>query len=301
MPFACMLLLLFAFSVHSESIKVTLLGTGGPPPVMDRFGPATLVEAGDQILLFDCGRGATQRLFQLKIPLKDVHSLFLTHLHSDHIVGIPDLYLTGWVNGKRELPFEVWGPEGSKAMMEHLERAFDFDIRIRLYDDRTSPEGIKLHVQEIKEGVVYQRNGVKVTAFEVDHRPIQPAFGYRIDYGDRSVVISGDTRVSENLIRHASGVDLLIHEVVSLESLRRANYSSERISTIMNHHTTPEQAGELFKRTNPKLAVYSHIILPGAITEDLIAATRKTYSGRVEVGEDRMVIEVGKEITVRRP
>ena len=284
-----------------QAIKVTLLGTGSPPPVMNRFGPSTLVEAGGEKLLVDVGRGALQRLFQIQVPIKDVHALFLTHLHSDHIVGLPDLWLTGWVNGRREVPFRVWGPQGTKVMMEHLDKAFDFDIRNRLYDDRPSPQGIVVQAQDITEGVVYERNGVKVTAFEVDHHPIKPAFGYRIDHAGRSVVLSGDTRLSENLIRHAQGADLLIHEVVAPETLRRAGYAPERAKAIIDHHVTPEQAGEVFTRVKPRLAVYSHIVLPPATEQDLVPPTRKTYSGPLEVGEDLMVIEVGEKVEIRRP
>src|ERR1700690_3092034 len=108
-----------ALTSHAQNLKVTLLGTGNPRPVMSRFGPSILVEAGKQKLLFDCGRGATQRLYQLKIPFTEVTGLFLTHLHSDHTVGIPDLWLTGWVMG-RDTPLPVWGPKGTKAMMKHL-------------------------------------------------------------------------------------------------------------------------------------------------------------------------------------
>src|SRR5687767_15207193 len=123
-------------------IRVSLLGTGTPVPAMNRFGPSILIEAGGQTFLFDAGRGAMQRLAQLKVRWQDVDGLFLTHLHSDHVVGFPDLWLTGWLVGSgRDRPLLVWGPRGTKRMMSHLEQAYDFDIRIRLYDDRTAPDG----------------------------------------------------------------------------------------------------------------------------------------------------------------
>jgi ribonuclease Z len=300
LSFLLLAFFILALPCGADEFKVTLLGTGGPPPVMNRFGPSTVVQAGGQILLFDAGRGAIQRLSQLKIPLKNVDALFLTHLHSDHLVGIPDLYLTGWLNGRRVVPFRVWGPRGTKEMMGHIERAFDFDIRIRLYDDRVPPEGIRNEATDIRQGIVYEQGGVKVTAFDVDHPPIKPAFGYRVDYGGRSVLISGDTRFSENLINHAQGVDVLIHEVVSSQSLMDARYDEERARVITAHHTTPEEAGKVFERVKPKLAIYSHIILPAASTKDLIDRTRKTYSGDLEVGEDLMTIVIADAVTVQR-
>src|SRR5262245_23443579 len=290
-----------AFAVGQE-IKVTLLGTGAPPPVMHRFGPSILVEAGGQKFLFDAGRGALQRLSQLGVRWQDVDAVFLTHLHSDHVVGFPDLWLTGWLVGSgRDRPLYVWGPRGTKKMMSHLEQAYEFDIRIRLYDDRAAPEGFVLLAEDIREGVVLEKGGLKVTAFEVDHKPVNPAFGYRVDYGGRSVVLSGDTRVSQNLIRYAQGVDVLVHEVVSPETFQRAGARPERAKAVIDHHVTPEQAGEVFARTKPRLAVYSHIVLPTATEQDLIPPTRKTYAGPVELGEDLMVIEVGEKVEVRRP
>jgi ribonuclease Z len=287
---------------HGQTIKVTLLGTGGPPPVMNRFGPSILVEAGDRRFLFDAGRGASQRLEQLRVRWQDIDGVFLTHLHSDHVVGFPDLWLTGWLLGTgRDRPLDVRGPRGTQRMMAHLEQAFEADIRIRLYDDRPSPDGVVILATDIGEGVVYDKAGVKITAFEVDHAPVRPAFGYRIDFNGRSVVLSGDTRVSQNLIRHAQGVDLLVHEVVASESLRRAGVGAERVKAVVAHHVTPEEAGDVFAKTRPRLAVYSHIIWPTATAEDRIPATRKTYGGALEVGEDLMVIDVGDRVEVRRP
>jgi ribonuclease Z len=293
-----------ADKTHSTSrydIRLTLLGTGVPTPVMERFGPSTLVEAGGEIMLFDAGRGVMQRLYQLQTPLKKLRSVFLTHLHSDHTVGLPDVWLTGWLTGRPEKPLNVWGPRGTSEMMRYLELAFQYDIRIRLYDDRTPPEGVVVLAEDIKEGVVYEHNGVKVTAIEVDHAPISPAFGYRIDYAGRSVVLSGDTRFSEHLIQLSQGADVIVHEVIAADLMRsRSVKNPASVEPVIAHHATPEQAGEVFSRVHPKLAVYTHIIPVTATEKDLIPATRKTYAGPLEVGEDLMVIDIGDTVGVHR-
>ena len=281
------------------NFKVTLLGTGIPDPKPDRYGSSTLVEAGGQWLIFDCGRGALQRLSETGTPLKEANKLFLTHHHSDHTVGIPDLWLTPWIFGRWREPFYVWGPPGTKKMMQKLEEAFEFDLAIRPVHDLLPAEGARIVAQDVGEGVVYEKDGVKVTAFKVDHRPIEPSYGYRIDYEGRSVVLSGDTRFCENLIRHAKGADLLIHNVGAArpEDLR----VSERYRRIMALHCPPEEAGEVFARVKPKLAVYTHMVLFKVGKEEIIERTRKTYAGALEIGEDLMVFEIGQTVRVIRP
>jgi ribonuclease Z len=286
-------------SLSAQDLQVTLLGTGSPQPRMDRFGPSILVQAGDQKLLFDCGRGATQRIEQLNVPFAEVDALFLTHLHSDHVVGIPDLWLTGWVRGRKDA-FRVWGPAGTREMMAHLEQAFQFDVHVRRdVDEKLPAQGVAVVAKDIEQGVVYESGGIKVTAFAVDHGLVKPALGYRVDFKGHSVVLSGDTRFSKNLIHFSEGTDVLIHEVMDTDAFRLKNPSTspERAQRVASHHTTPEQAGTVFTRVKPKLAVFSHIV-PGDTT-DLIPLTRKTYSGPLEVGEDLMSIEIGEKVVVQ--
>jgi ribonuclease Z len=296
-------LLLASSGEAGEPLSVVLLGTGNPRPTLERFGPSILVSAGPERLLFDCGRGATQRLFQHGIPLADVRDLFLTHLHSDHTVGIPDLWLTGWIFGRTK-PLSIHGPTGTRDLAAGLEKAYSFDVHVRRdVDEKLPPEGVVLSAMEIGEGVVLRKGALRVTAFFVDHGPVRPALGYRVDFGERSVVLSGDTRPSPNLARAAKGADVLIHEVIDPEVERRSatsNLTTEQVRRIIEHHTTPEDAGRIFTAVHPRLAVYSHIVPSTATAADLISPTRKTYSGPLEVGEDGMTIEIGEKIRVFR-
>jgi ribonuclease Z len=282
----------------ADPIRVTLLGTGTPRPLMDRFGPSILVEAGREKLIFDVGRGAMQRLFQVGVSYADITSVLLTHLHSDHTVGLPDLWLTGWLVSRRAKPLELWGPAGTRKMAAGLRSAYGFDLDIRVRNDKVPAEGGRLVAHDIAEQVVFDRNGVKVTAFLVDHGPVRPALGYRVDAGGHSVVLSGDTRYSPNLIAHAKDADLLIHEVAaaSAEQMR----SDPHTRTIIAHHTTPEDAARIFNTVRPKLAVFSHIVLRGATADDAVRTTRLTYDGPLELGEDLMRFHIGDEVTIER-
>ncbi len=292
----------------SSDFKVTLLGTGVPIPRPERFGPSTLVEAGEQKLLVDAGRGATIRLYQIGVPIGRIDALLLTHYHSDHVSGIPDLWLTGWLQSHyaaRTKPFQVIGPTGAKNLMSHLERAYELDIKIRIEDEKLAPEGAAVVVAEFdQDGIIYDQGGVKVIAFEVDHgAAIKPAYGYRIEYGGRVAVISGDTRYNENVVRYGAGADLLIHEV----AIARPELMSDAyIQRIMAHHTTAREAGMVFARAKPRLAVYTHLVflasdrVQPASLADLVTETRQTYNGPLEVGEDLMSFEISEVVSIRR-
>lgn len=301
--------MLWLGGAQAQTLDVTLIGTGDPIPRLDRFGPATLVEAGPHRLLFDAGRGVTQRLGQLDIRLSDIDVVFITHFHSDHLTGLPDLWLTGWLPppfGRRSMPLQVVGPTGIGEILEGLQQAFDPNIQIRILDEQLPPAGVEFDVTEYSEdGVVFDEDGVVVTAFAVDHgQYIKPSYGYRIDYEGRSVAISGDTRFDENLIAAAQGVDVIIHEVAAArEELLEFD---QRMQLILDHHTTPEEAGIVFDRVSPKLAVYTHYVLlsapnsPEVTVDDVVRRTRTNYAGPLVAGEDLMRLEIGDTVEVRR-
>lgn len=279
---------LYAFANNqsgtAEEIRITLLGTGTPSPNVERFGPAVLVEGGGKRLLFDCGRGAVIRLTGAGVPLTDVDTVFLTHLHSDHIVGIPDLWLSGWLLG-RSRPLKVWGPTGTRAFTQGLVQAFAFDVKIRqLGPQPLPPSGAEIDANEINEGTAVADGQLRISAFVVDHGPVRPALGYRIDFAGRAVVISGDTKLSENLIEHAKGVDCLIHAAWSVDS---RNPTPRDLRSL----ASAEDAALVFSRTKPKLAVIYHYF----DSEGLVNTVRAGYKGRFILGKDLMVIRVAEE------
>jgi ribonuclease Z len=282
-----------ASAAQETDFEVILLGTGTPPPFMHRFGPSTLVRVNGKLLLFDAGRGATQRLWQNKIPLGKIDHLYLTHLHSDHVVGIPDLMLTGWLTspfGRRKGPFKVSGPPGTVNLMTHLEKAYDWDIETRIADQKLKRENVTPQAADLKEGVVYDEDGVKISVFEVDHGDlIKTVFGYRIDYDGRSMVLTGDTKYSENTVKNAMGVDLLLHTVAAIR--QELLDSAKFWGVIMAHHA----------KARPKLAAYTHLALltNGKIKPlsygEVVEATRKTYDGPVVVGKDLMRFVIARD------
>ncbi len=288
------LVLLLAAPLRAEVLVVTLLGTGAPAPQIERFGPAVLVEAGPRKLLFDAGRGAAQRVYQLYLPFPEINKVFITHLHYDHLVGLPDLLMSGWVF-RRERPLEVWGPAGVGAHLEHLVAAYEVDIRARLQRTGLAPQGIAYNARKVAEGVVYEAGDLKVTAFRVDHGDLE-AWGYRVDYAGRSAVISGDTRYSSNLVKHARGADLLIHEIGGAsEHLRSRN---PRLEKVLAYHASPQDVARVLAEASPRLAVLTHVLAFGVGEDELLAAASQGHRTEVILGRDLAAFDVGG--TIRR-
>jgi len=291
---------------NSQSIYVRLLGTAGPSLNPNQAEAGLLVVAGTEVLLFDCGHGVPNRLAQ--VGRTYVSNVFLTHVHSDHTEGLPELWMNEvtWSN-RGSTPLSVWGPgeappdqpSGTADITNNLTTAFATNTHIRRdLVEHLPGGGIQFQTTEISsEGVVYQNNGVTVTAFLVDHGVVKPAYGYRVDYQGHSVTFSGDTTFTPNLIKYAQGTDVLINEV--LLSPPGATPSND---AILSYHSTPEQAAAMFNQVTPKLAVYTHIVdQTGGGAQAIISRTRAAgYTGPLEVGQDLTLIEIGDSVSVLR-
>lgn len=286
-------------SVAPTRTQVVLLGTGNPPADPDRSGPATAVVVNDTAYLVDFGAGVVRRAKAAAVdrgiaalePVK-LRVVFVTHLHSDHTVGYPDLILTPWVLGRR-VPLEVYGPTGIKGMTEHVLEAYkaDFETRTKdrgLYTVGAFPEGHQVNAHEVRPGVMYKDANVTVTAFATKHA--MESYGYRFDTRDRSIVISGDTNPTQATIDACQGCDVLIHEVLTLDWLAKRPDFREYASQF---HTTTAQLTELATRAKPRLLILYHASLslrPAVDSERSPPAVLLTemsrYGGQVVVGRD---------------
>lgn len=279
-----------ALGATADSTTVILLGTGTPYPDPQRQGPAIAVTVGARIFLFDAGAGVVRQMTAAGLPVRGgpVTALFLTHLHSDHTLGYPDLILTSWVMGRR-LPLRVIGPRGTSAMTEHLLQAWSEDIRVRTEGLEHEPAvGYRVDVRETDGGMVYDSADVRIRAIPVSHGG-WPAFGYRIEAPDGIILISGDTRPSQELECAARGVNLLIHEVYPSTRLApEARPGGEDWPEYMrSFHTSDTELGAMAARAHPGLLILYHIVRMGASDQEVLEGVhRGGFAGRTVVGAD---------------
>lgn len=272
-----------------DSTIVVLLGTGTPVPDPLASGPATAVLVGDRVFLFDAGAGVMRRMAAAHLPINGVTALFLTHLHTDHTLGYPDLIFTSWVMG-RHLPMPVFGPHGTKTMTDHLIAAWAEDEDVRTNGlEHESRNGYAVNVHEVTSGIVYDSGGVRVTAVPVLHGSWKEALGYRIDTPTRSIVISGDARPSDALTTAARGVDVLVHEVYSAARLAPENRpGGDGWPRYMHEfHTSDVELGRIAAAARPRILILTHIISMGATDAELLAGIRAGgFAGKAVVGHD---------------
>ena len=285
---------------RAEDLRVLLLGTGGPELTTSRQGAATLIEAGGHRLLFDTGRGVVQRLYESRIDPAQITEVFFTHLHSDHIEGLPELWMSGWFLLGRSHPMEFHGPAGTAAMVRGMEAFLGHDVVARVHSAERPP-GLCYQVHEqTADGICFSRDGVVVTAFLVDHKDGNPAFGYRIDYSGHAVVLSGDCSYSKNLVSHAQGADLIVHNVFAVSDAVLAVNPAERVVALKL--ASPELVAAVFRETRPRMAALSHVIRIGLHDEEVASRIRTAgYAGPLQIGVDRMVILVGDTVRVQPP
>jgi len=273
--------------------RITLLGTGCPSPSHIRFGPSVLVESNNSKFLFDSGSGVTQRLSQIDIKPAELDSVFITHMHSDHIVDLYQVYISGWHTGREET-FKVYGPSGITEYFEGVLNAYNKELSNRIeWEKRPNERGLEYKVVEIEDNSEVLQDNVQIKAIEVDHHPVNPAYGYKIIMdNEKSIVISGDTRYSENLISAAEGVDILVHEVFIELKLNTTRMSEQTVRNIKDYHTSPEDVGRVANKAGVKKLVLTHFVPPVFDEEKLKGRISEYFSGEIIVGKDLMSLEL---------
>lgn len=273
-----------------SNTQVVLLGTGTPNADPARSGPAVAIVVNDTPYLIDCGPGVVRRAAAAHqagikaLRVSNLKRLFVTHLHSDHTLGYPDLIFTPWVL-ERDEPLNVYGPVGIGKMTDHILKAYEEDTRLRI--DGLEPAntvGYQVNVHEIKPGIVYEDENVTVRAFPVKHGSWTHAFGFRFDTPDRTIVVSGDTTPSQSLIEHARGCDVLIHEVYSEAGFERRSSVWQRYHA--DAHTSTRELAAIAEAVQPGLLILYHQLFWGSTEEELLAEIRRSYRGRVVSGKD---------------
>jgi ribonuclease Z len=288
-------------------IEVTLLGTGSPAPDPDRAGPATLVRAGEQIFLVDCGRGVLQRLAAVGVGPSALTALLLTHLHSDHIADLGDLIISGWItNFGTPKPLVIIGPPGTKTVVDATLVAFGSDIgyRIAHHADLNAPPDVR--VREYTEGPVWGDEasadgpaGVTIRVAPTDHRPVEPTIAFRVEYDGASVVLAGDGVPCASLDALASGAGALVHTVIRKDIV--ALSPNQRVRDILDYHSSVEEAAATAARAGVGTLVLTHYvpaIAPGK-EEEWRALAATEFSRQIELGDDLHRVEVHPGICVK--
>ena len=275
-------------------MRVTLLGTGCPQADPHRFGPASLVFAGGRQFLIDCGSGVTQRLLGAGSSGAQLDAVLLTHLHSDHVIDLYQLLISSWHQG-RDRPQRIFGPPGTRAFAEATMELWRREREQRIaWERRPSVAGLELEIVEFSEGWIWQENGGRIAAFEVDHRPVEPAFGFLFEADGCRAVFSGDTTVCDNLIAWAGDVDLLVHECFIHREMvaRRGGQIDQGLENVAAYHTISSEVGKVASRAGARALLLTHFVPVTFDRDALLAEVTADFAGPVLIGEDLLSIDV---------
>ena len=272
--------------------KLTLLGTGCPSPSHLRYGPSSLVSYEGTNYLIDAGSGVTQRLSEAGIKPGEIDYFFITHLHSDHIVDLYQLFISGWHTG-RESKFKVFGPKGLKSHFDKIFEAYKEELDLRKeWEKRPNVEGLAYEIIEINNELKIELDSATIESVKVDHHPVDPAFGYKFILGPKNIIFSGDTRYCEVLEKSSKHADILVHEVFVGLDYDPVRMSSDTIENISDYHTTPEEIGVLASNESVKKLVLNHFVPPVFDEDVLVERIAKHFDGEIVVGKDLMQFDI---------
>ncbi|QPC99821.1 MBL fold metallo-hydrolase [Qipengyuania soli] len=293
-----------------DGIQAYLCGSGSPLPDAERAGPCIGVLAGKQAFVFDAGSGAIRKLGRMGFPMERLEAGFLTHLHSDHLDGLGELMLQAWMAGGRDTPLPIYGPPGTDRVVAGFVEAYSIDRGYRIAHHgpevaRPSGFGGTAHILDPAKGdIAWQGDGVTIRVIAVDHRPVDNAYAYRIDYGGRALVISGDTVKSDALAQFAKGADVLFHEALNPGMIghigktlaARGNADAAKImADIPDYHTSPEEAAEVAQEAGVKALVLYHLV-PGPpvapVAKAFLGNAEEKFDGELRIGEDGMLVSL---------
>ena len=272
--------------------KLTLLGTGCPSPSHLRYGPSSLVSYEGTNYLIDAGSGVTQRLSEAGIKPGEIDYFFITHLHSDHIVDLYQLFISGWHTG-RETKFKVFGPKGLKSHFDKIFEAYKEELDLRKeWEKRPNVEGLAYEIIEINNELKIELDNATIESVKVDHHPVDPAFGYKFILGPKNIIFSGDTRYCEVLEKSSKDADILVHEVFVGLDYDPIRMSLDTIENISDYHTTPEEIGILASNASVKKLILNHFVPPVFDEDVLVERISEHFDGEIVVGKDLMQFDI---------
>jgi ribonuclease Z len=283
--------LLFFSNTHaSDIINITFLGTGTPRPDINKLGPSVLIKYANEELLLDAGRGSALRINQIGNDFSKINNIFISHMHYDHIIGIADLWLTSnlW---QRKKDINIFGPNSIKSFCDNLMKSYSEDIKYRYKENNYS----KLNCLKFSERN-HKSNNIEIIEFTNNHGHIDNSYGFKINYKNKSIVYSGDTTYSENVIKNSMNADILIHEVIAASP--KIYESNHKLKKVFSTHTSIEQLVKILSLCKPKLTILNHALLFGISEEKVLSEIRKNYSGDVIFSRDLMSVDLGEEINI---